>query len=259
MRHSGHPGPWLRVILTASALLAVSAGDLTPARSEAIEDAPHPEEIRLLEELSAWAGEPALPGDPELDPLHPFPQDESLASSVRDRAESFEVFSGLAVPREERRRLLSVLPYAEEIERAARTYALDSFLVAAMVEAESSFRPLAESPKGALGLMQLMPSTALELGLSDPEHPQNNIEAGTRYLSRLLRRFDGDIVLALAAYNAGPTRVDLLGDVPPFPETTRYVEKVLRLYVGHRQNAWRAERAKLDSAPTSPARIIAGG
>lgn len=246
MNHSSH---WLRVILTAAGLLAVSAGELTPGRSETIADAPHPEEIRLLEELSAWAGEPELAEAGQGAPALPFPQDESMTSSVRARAESFEVFAGVAVPREARRRLLANLPYADEIDRAARAHHLDSFLVAAMVEAESSFRPLAESHKGAVGLMQLMPGTALELGVADLAHPAENIEAGSRYLRRLLRQYDGDIVLALAAYNAGPGQVDRFGDVPPFPETARYVEKVLRLYVGHRRNAWRAEAALGATAP----------
>jgi hypothetical protein len=253
-----HSGRWMRVILTAAALLAVSAGELTPGRSETVEDAPHPEEIRLLEELAAWTGDPALPGYVGERQDLPFPQDESMTSSVRERAESFEVFAGMAVPREARRELLSRLPYADEIERAARAHQLDPFLVAAMVEAESSFRPLVASHKGAVGLMQLMPGTALEMGVEDPQQPRANLEAGTRYLKRLLRRYDGDIVLALAAYNAGPTQVRRFGGVPPFPETTRYVEKVLRLYVGHRRKAWRAEATEQEPTPQpAPIALVA--
>jgi hypothetical protein len=243
-------GPWLRVILTAAVFLAVSAAELTPGRSEAMVDAPHPEEIRLLDELSAWTGDPSMAGSSVSEPELPFPEDESLTSSVRERSQSFELFSGLRLPREARRRLLAGMPYGDDIDRAAGANQLDSFLVAAMVEAESSFRPLAESPKGAIGLMQLMPGTALEMGVEDPGHPSENIEAGSRYLSRLLRQFDGDLVLALAAYNAGPSWVARFDDVPPFPETTRYVEKVLRLYVVHRRNAWRAEAATRSTAPS---------
>jgi soluble lytic murein transglycosylase-like protein len=173
---------------------------------------------------------------------------------VRSRAESFALFCGIPVPHDARRRLLSRFPYADEIERAAGANELDSFLVAAMVEAESSFEPLAESPKGAVGLMQIMPGTALAMGVPNPEHPGDNIEAGTRYLSQLLRQYDGDITLALAAYNAGPSQVDRFGDVPPFPETRRYVEKVLRRYVGHRRSAWEADaeaRTGSEGEPTA--------
>jgi soluble lytic murein transglycosylase-like protein len=100
--------------------------------------------------------------------------------------------------------------------------------------------------------MQLMPGTALEMGVTDPEHPGDNIEAGTRYLRRLLRHYDGDLALALAAYNAGPSRVDRFGGVPPFPETTRYVEKVLRRYVGHRRSAWREDVVARADVPGEP-------
>lgn len=233
--------PWLRVILTAAGLVVLSAGDLTPGRSETLPDAPHPEEIRLLDELSAWAGGPSEEDDSVPDEHLPFPQDRSLTTSVQSRAASFELFCGVPVPREARRRVLAGLPYGDEIERAAGAYQLDALLVAAMVEAESDFEPLALSPKGAVGLMQLMPRTALAMGVTNPQQPVDNIEAGTRYLRQLLHQYDGDIALALAAYNAGPSRVDRFGGVPPFPETTRYVEKVLRRYIGHRRSAWRED------------------
>ena len=98
--------------------------------------------------------------------------------------------------------------------------------MAAVALVESSFEAAARSPRGALGIMQLMPGTARELALRDPLDPRENIEGGARWLRRLLDRFGGDLELALAAYNAGEGAVLEHGGVPPFPETRTYVEKV---------------------------------
>jgi hypothetical protein len=114
------------------------------------------------------------------------------------------------------------------IRAAAAQHGVSFALVKAVVAAESSFNPRALSRAGAQGLMQLMPGTAKDLGVKDPFDPATNINGGTKYLSALLRSF-GDERLAIAAYNAGPTRVAKLGRVPEFPETKAYVEKVLRL------------------------------
>jgi soluble lytic murein transglycosylase-like protein len=102
-------------------------------------------------------------------------------------------------------------------------------LLRAVIGQESSFQPCAVSPKGAMGLMQLMPATALELGLDDPLDPRQNVEAGSRYLKQLLDRFGGNLALALGAYNAGPARVEEAGGVPAIPETARYVRQILSL------------------------------
>jgi soluble lytic murein transglycosylase-like protein len=96
--------------------------------------------------------------------------------------------------------------------------------------AESGFNPRALSPKGAMGLMQLMPSTAREMGVADPFDPVDNIHGGVAYLGRQLEALNGNIPLALAAYNAGPVRVSMFNRVPPFAETRRYVEDVLNHY-----------------------------
>jgi hypothetical protein len=96
--------------------------------------------------------------------------------------------------------------------------------------AESGFDPRAVSPKGALGLMQLMPGTARELGVSDPFDPAQSVRGGARYLRRLLDRFGGRLDLALAAYNAGPGAVEEHGGVPPYRETREYVRKVIRIF-----------------------------
>jgi soluble lytic murein transglycosylase-like protein len=113
---------------------------------------------------------------------------------------------------------------------AAQRHGLDPALVLAVVGVESAFRSDAVSPKGAQGLMQLMPATAASLGVSDPLDPAANLDGGTRHLGSLLERYHGNLVKALAAYNAGAGAVDRHGGVPPFAETRTYVGKVLDRY-----------------------------
>lgn len=121
----------------------------------------------------------------------------------------------------------------QELRRAinwyAKKYRLDPALLRAVIKAESDFRPQAVSRKGAVGLMQLMPETAAALRVADPLDPIQNIRAGARQLRRLLNRYDGNLPLALAAYNAGVQRVKG-GKVPRIRETRAYVRKVLRYY-----------------------------
>ena len=114
---------------------------------------------------------------------------------------------------------------AELADAAADKYGLPRRLVRSVMAHESGFQPRAVSPKGAVGLMQLMPSTARALG-ADPHDPAQNVDAGARYLRRLLVKYNGGLWRALAAYNAGPEAVDKYGSVPPYRETMHYVRKI---------------------------------
>jgi len=122
--------------------------------------------------------------------------------------------------------------YEEIIMRNSMKYNIDSSLIRAVITAESNWQPMAVSPKGAMGLMQLMPSTAREMDVKNPFNPEENIEGGTRYLRYLLDIFGGDLKLALAAYNAGPDTVRRYSGIPPIVETRDYVKRVLSLYNG---------------------------
>jgi soluble lytic murein transglycosylase-like protein len=117
------------------------------------------------------------------------------------------------------------LSAGELADRAADKYGLPRHLVRSVMAAESGFQPLAVSPKGAIGLMQLMPGTAADLG-ADPYDPAQNVDAGTRYLRDLLTKYDGGLRHALAAYNAGPAAVDRYNGVPPYRETVNYVVRI---------------------------------
>jgi hypothetical protein len=139
------------------------------------------------------------------------PQDTLAAGAVQDRP------------------MLDGAPYAEIIAAAAEAHGVDPMLVRALIQVESGYRPRARSPRGAMGLMQLMPSTAREYNVRHPFEPKANIEAGIMHLKTLIDRFGDDVGLALAAYNAGPGAVEKFNGIPPYRETRSYVSRILAL------------------------------
>ncbi len=157
-------------------------------------------------------------------------------------------------------------PYADLIYGAGERHALNPALLAAVVRAESAFKPRAVSRKGAQGLMQLMPATARRFGLDDGEafEPAKNIDAGARYLSWLTKRFDGDLASVLAAYNAGEGTVDRYQGVPPYRETRSYLKRIYT-ELGLDGSSWAgtsstgASSTGASSTGSAPASTLSGG
>jgi soluble lytic murein transglycosylase-like protein len=131
---------------------------------------------------------------------------------------------------------LNTLAYESEIASAAREFGVEEAIVRAIIHAESSYNPVALSRAGAMGLMQLMPATARRFGVSDAYNASQNIRGGVQYLAFLLKRYQGNLTLAAAGYNAGEGAVDRNGGVPPYAETQRYVQRVAVLAERYRAN-----------------------
>lgn len=220
------------MILGAGAFLAVilHSAPTTSSISVTRPEPPPLSEVLVLEELHQWVE--GTIGDASR-PL----SGSRLGAAMRRHPESFELFRTYH-PRSEHRRLLRQLPYGELIARAASRHELDGLLLAAIVEAESSFNPWAISVDGAMGLTQILPTTA-RVPAGELLAPRANLEAGAKHLAHLLRRFGGDIELAVAAYNAGSGAVYRFDGVPPYGETRAYVGRVLERYLDHQRTLWR--------------------
>lgn len=170
---------------------------------------------------------PSTTGRPEITNVGAGAGVRSQASSRARRPTSRRSVSAVPAMRRVAREDL-----AETIRAAARRHDVDPALIEAMIEAESAWDARAVSRTGAQGLMQIMPATARDLSLARPFDPVENVRAGTAYLRQMLDRFGERVELALAAYNAGPSTVTAYGGVPPYPETVRYVRRVLGLWLG---------------------------
>lgn len=120
--------------------------------------------------------------------------------------------------------------YSSLVRTLSSKHGVPEDLVHSIIKAESNYDPNAVSHKGAIGLMQLMPDTALEYGVKDPSIPEDNLSAGIQYLKKLMGLYNGDVKLILAAYNAGPGAVEKYGGVPPYPETLNYIKRISRSF-----------------------------
>jgi soluble lytic murein transglycosylase-like protein len=169
------------------------------------------------------------------DPPQKLTQPEAELARLEEAAPSIKIREGAGSPYRAPAQIANLMKrkYLEEvIEKYAKKYGVDEDLIWAVVRQESGFNPHAVSPKGAMGLMQLMPGTAALMGVSDPFDVEQNIAGGVKYLEQCLNQFNQSVPLALAAYNAGPGNVVKYQGCPPFAETRNYVLTILQAYAG---------------------------
>ena len=152
---------------------------------------------------------------------------ERVVASPAPRSGGAAPIGGNGIVSKESSGEIGTLPFAPQVAAAAAEHDLPEALIHAVIRVESNYDPRAVSPKGAVGLMQLMPNTARAMGVTDARNPADNIRGGARYLKHLLEMFGNDIRRAVAAYNAGPGAVVRSGGTPPFAETRRYVPRVI--------------------------------
>ncbi len=228
MKHRAFRLPF--ALLSTGFFLAISFHPLPsdPSITD-LSELPRPTDAALLQELADWV----VTRPPEgLRALTPGDLDAALAPGPRQ----LSLFPEIGP--EEQRRFLRDLPFGTAMATMAERHRVNGLLLAAIVEIESRFRPQAVSPRGAVGLMQVLPSTAEAYGASDLFDPYVNLDVGSRHLRRLLDDYDGDLERALAAYNAGAAAVERYDGVPPYRETRDYVKRVLARYERHRQRVW---------------------
>ena len=177
--------------------------------------------LYVTADRSSYVDVPTL----EIEHFEPAPPDGSASgnrhSVSKQRASAFNSQASAQNP-------ARAVDVNEVVSAASGRYRLDPDLVSSVIKAESGFNVRAVSPKGAQGLMQLMPDTASKLGVPNAFDPQANVEGGTRYLRELLERYNFDLIKALAAYNAGPRRVEQYGGIPPYYETQTYVARIVK-------------------------------
>jgi soluble lytic murein transglycosylase-like protein len=162
-----------------------------------------------------------------------------------------------AQPQPQAKPLVAALdvPFGDLIHAASKKHGVEQELIASVIAAESNFNPRAISRRRAQGLMQLMPQTARRMSVTDVFNPAQNIDGGTKYLKELLDLYKQDLVLALAAYNAGPERVEQFGGVPPFAETTSYVRRVARALNEHKGKQTLSIESRLPQIPQTHRRF----
>jgi len=205
--------------------------------------------------LVAPKGRIADPGSPT-QPAQSVPQPKALPATLPEpvpRGSGLLVRAPIQIAN-----LVKCKNLEEVIEKYARQYGVDEELVWAVIRQESGFNPGAVSPKGAMGLMQLMPRTAALLGVSDPFDVEQNVAGGVKYLEQCLNQFNHNVPLALAAYNAGPGNVVKYQGCPPFAETRNYVATILAAYAGESIRAdWQLCRVNyaMDEESAAPVRL----
>jgi len=201
-------------------------------------------------EIEHFEAAPDVPASDRRGSVSPDSKSPLLAKKARNGAPSPSIFPAASVfP------TTGAVDLNDVVNSASGRYRLDPDLVNSVIKAESGFNVRAVSPKGAQGLMQLMPGTASQLGVPNAFDPKANVEGGTKYLRELLERYNFDLVKALAAYNAGPQRVEQFGGVPPYYETRAYVARVVRDFNKKKEAQQKASGA---SSPRTTASKKAG-
>ncbi len=217
----------LRTIVQAASIVAISSFALVP---------PAGAEVYRYVDEDGVVHFTNVPNDPRYRSIEPRKGSTSRKTSRKNKKK------GASIP--VKRLILD--SYDDHIKEASQRFNIPEALIKAVIVVESNFAPMAVSHAGAQGLMQLMPDTAVEMGVEDVFDPRQNILGGTRYLRMLANSFEGDLVLTLASYNAGQKAVNRHMDIPPIAETQRYVRRVLQLYFHFKKQSGRPDRGKPD-------------